>query len=58
MSHTVTVYRDAAGEWRWTRTAENGETVADSAEGYANRADCAAMAVEVNGPDPIYQTEP
>lgn len=33
----VEVYRDSAGEWRWTAKAGNGETVADSGEGYKHR---------------------
>ena len=34
------LYRDAIGHWRWRLRATNGEVVADSAEGYARRADC------------------
>lgn len=30
----VTVYRDKSGEYCWKLAAENGEIVADSAEGY------------------------
>ena len=30
----VTIYRDKAGEWRWSAADTNGEKVADSAEGY------------------------
>ena len=41
---TVVVYRDSQGEWRWRVRADNGEIVADSAEGYRNRADCLEMA--------------
>lgn len=33
------VYQDDAGEWRWRIRAANGEIIADSAEGYVNRAD-------------------
>lgn len=33
------LYRDASSEWRWTLYAENGRRIADSAEGYINRAD-------------------
>ena len=33
----VTVYRDKAGEWRWSASDTNGEKVADSAEGYVDR---------------------
>lgn len=28
-------FKDSAGEWRWHLKADNGEIVADSAEGYA-----------------------
>jgi len=31
------VYEDAAEEWRWRLRADNGELIADSGEGYANR---------------------
>ncbi|GBU18102.1 MULTISPECIES: DUF1508 domain-containing protein [Methylobacterium] len=34
------LYRDASGHWRWRLRVQNGNVVADSAEGYANRADC------------------
>lgn len=34
------VYKDTRGEWRWRFQAENNKIVADSAEGYQNRADC------------------
>lgn len=33
------IYRDVAGEFRWTLRADNGEPIADSAEGYRNRFD-------------------
>jgi len=36
----VEVYRDAKDEWRWRLLADNGEIVADSAEGYKVEADC------------------
>lgn len=29
-------YQDAAGEYRWRLQAENGETIADSGEGYVS----------------------
>lgn len=38
------IYKDKAGEWRWTRTAPNGQTVGASTEGYKNREDCVANA--------------
>lgn len=34
------VYRDAAGEWRWRLAAGNGQLIAESGEGYQNKADC------------------
>lgn len=34
------IYRDKAGEWRWTLYASNGRKVADGGEGYHNKADC------------------
>ncbi|MCA1815676.1 MAG: DUF1508 domain-containing protein [Acidobacteria bacterium] len=34
------VYKDAAGEWRWRLDATNGRVVADSGEGYAHKQDC------------------
>lgn len=37
---TFTVYRDAAGQYRWRLTAANGRTIADSAEAYTRRRDC------------------
>lgn len=46
----VTVYRDKRGEWRWNRRdVSTGNIVADSGEGYANRADCEDQARQVNG---------
>lgn len=37
------LYRDDAGEYRWRLLSRNGNIVADSSEGYENRADCEAM---------------
>lgn len=37
-------YKDRANEWRWRRTARNGEIVGASCEGYKNRSDCIANA--------------
>lgn len=34
------LYKDAAGEWRWRRTAPNGEIVGAATEGYINKSDC------------------
>lgn len=43
----LVVYRDERGEWRWHIHAANGRIVADSAEGYENRADCVEMATKI-----------
>ncbi|WP_319774946.1 DUF1508 domain-containing protein [Breoghania sp.] len=34
------LYKDKAGEWRWSFGASNGNTIAVSSEGYKKRADC------------------
>ncbi len=34
------VYPDAKGEHRWRLKADNGQKIADSGEGYKNKADC------------------
>ncbi|GEM_PF-530900 len=34
------IYKDKAGEFRWQLYAQNSRIIADSAEGYKNRADC------------------
>jgi len=34
------MYKDKAGEWRWTFKGDNNEPVADSAEGYTTRQKC------------------
>ena len=34
------LYEDNAGEFRWFLQAANKKIIADSAEGYANEADC------------------
>ncbi len=40
MADKLNVYKDAAGEWRWRRTAPNGKIVGASTEGYINKKDC------------------
>lgn len=45
---SVYVFKDIAGEWRWTRKSTNGRIVADSSEGYANKEDCVDMAMRIN----------
>lgn len=37
-TYVLAVYRDAAGEWRWTLWAPNKRIVADSGEGYSRKA--------------------
>jgi uncharacterized protein YegP (UPF0339 family) len=34
------LYRDVASQWRWTLYAANNKKIADSGEGYWNKADC------------------
>jgi uncharacterized protein YegP (UPF0339 family) len=48
MMEKVNVYKDAAGEFRWQRTAQNGNIVATSGEGYKNANDCIEMATKLN----------
>ena len=40
-------YKDDAGEYRWRLVAENGNIVATSGEGYANRQDCTDIANKI-----------
>ncbi len=40
----VKVYRDLAGEWRWTASAANNEPVASSGEGYKHQGHAERMA--------------
>lgn len=46
--HTVRVFQDKQGKWRWSRVAGNGEIIADSGEGYEHRVDCMDSMVAVN----------
>ena len=41
---TFEFYQDKSSEWRWRRTAVNGEIVGAASEGYVNRSDCEANA--------------
>lgn len=34
------IYTDASGYWRWTLFAANNRKIANSGEGYHNKADC------------------
>jgi uncharacterized protein len=40
MAGKFEVYRDKAREWRWRLRAANGRIIADSGEGYKQRARC------------------
>lgn len=42
-------YQDAKGEWRWRLKSANGNIIADSGEGYKNKADCEAGIKLVKG---------
>jgi len=37
-------YKDAGNQWRWQRTAPNGNIIGASTECYKNKADCAGNA--------------
>jgi uncharacterized protein YegP (UPF0339 family) len=37
---TYEMYKDKAGEWRWRLKVDNGNIIADSGQGYVNKADC------------------
>lgn len=38
------IEKDRASEWRWNRTARNGQIVGAATEGYVNKSDCIANA--------------
>lgn len=44
------IYKGGGGDWRWRRTARNGNIVGSSSEGYKNKSDCIANAKR-NGMD-------
>ncbi len=50
---SVRLYQDKADEWRWSRVAANGETIADSGEGYVTRHDALAIAANLFPAVPI-----
>ncbi len=53
----VKIFRDEAGEWRWSRHAANHERIAISGEGYLNRHHAQTMAETLN-PDITIRSEP
>ena len=49
------VYRDSISQWRWYLLAGNNRKIANSGEGYHNKADCIAAInlVKSSGSAPI-----
>jgi len=53
------VYRDQSGMWRWRlKVVQNGRIVADSGEGYVNKADClyGISLAKGSASAPVYET--
>jgi uncharacterized protein YegP (UPF0339 family) len=53
----VEMYQDVQGDWRWRLVAGNGETIADSGEGYVHYRDARVMAEELHPHLEIRQPE-
>lgn len=53
------IYKDRNSEWRWRLLAANGNTVADSGEGYANKQDClnGIALVKSSSNAPVYESK-
>jgi len=51
------MYKDQQGYWRWRLLAANNKIIANSGEGYYNKADCrAAIELVKNSKDaPVYE---
>jgi len=49
--YTLEIYKDKRGEFRWRRTAPNGEIVGASSESYKAKKDCEANANRDTGVD-------
>jgi uncharacterized protein len=51
------VYQDLAHQWRWRLIAANNRIIADSAEGYWNKADClhGVQLVKQSYNSPVYE---
>ena len=52
MAATFELYKDDASQWRWRLRHENGNVIADSGEGYHNKADAQ------NGIDSVKENAP
>lgn len=51
------VFRDRSNHWRWRLVASNGKIIADSAEGYVNKADClhGITLTKASANSPVYE---
>ena len=51
------MYRDANNQWRWRLVAANNRIIANSGEGYFNKADCqhAIDLVKGSAVAPVYE---
>lgn len=54
---TYVMYKDANNQWRWTLYAVNNLKIANSGEGYWNKADCqhAINLVKGSGSAPVVE---
>jgi uncharacterized protein YegP (UPF0339 family) len=54
------VYKDRTGKYRWRLVAANGRCIADSGEGYNNKADCLGgiTLVKSSGSAPVKDLTP
>jgi uncharacterized protein len=52
------LYKDVSGYWRWTLLAANNRKIANSGEGYNNKADAisAINLVKASASVPIYES--
>nr|WP_136716225.1 HVO_2922 family protein [Halorientalis salina] len=53
MTATFELFEDNAGEWRWRLRHSNGNIIADSGEGYTEKANAkkGIRSVKTNAPD-------
>jgi uncharacterized protein YegP (UPF0339 family) len=47
MTIDFTIYRDAAGDYRWHAKAANGNVIADGGQGYSRKIDCSVAMFSV-----------